>query len=200
MKFTAHYFLLLLTVAKSKKNVLPDNFPNSTGERIMLDKIKINRNININLHKFMDYFQGFEHSPVTQKVFGENAKETLENLKVEFFSFRRGYMGVSEDDGHLIVSSYHLKNSDDKTLYLDVIHELVHVKQFMDGKQLFDERFEYHDRPTEIEAYQYTVEEARRIGMTDEEIMDYLRVWWMTDEDTKKLAERLGIKVGQDTS
>jgi len=200
LKFTAHYFLLLLTVAKSKKNVLPDNFPNSTGERIMLDKIKINRNININLHKFMDYFQGFEHSPVTQKVFGENAKETLENLKVEFFSFRRGYMGVSEDDGHLIVSSYHLKNSDDKTLYLDVIHELVHVKQFMDGKQLFDERFEYHDRPTEIEAYQYTVEEARRIGMTDEEIMDYLRVWWMTDEDTKKLAERLGIKVGQDTS
>ena len=170
----------------------------TTGETIMLDRIKINRNINVSLHKFTDYFQGFEQSPVIQKIFGENAKETLENLKVEFFSFRRGYMGVSEDDGHLIVSSYHLKNSDNKTLYLDVIHELIHVKQFMDGKELFDEKFEYHDRPTEIEAYKYTVEEARRIGLTDEEIMDYLKVWWMTDEDTRKLAEKLGINVSQD--
>lgn len=161
----------------------------------MLDKIKINRNINIHFHKFTDYFQGFEHSPVIQKVFGKNAKETLDNLKVEFFSFRRGYMGVSEEDGHLMVGSYHLKNSDDRTLYLDVIHELVHVKQFMDGKQLFDETFEYHDRPTEIEAYKYTVDEARRIGLTDDEIMDYLKVWWMTDDDTKKLADTLGIKI-----
>ena len=162
----------------------------------MRDKIRINRDINIHLYKFTDYFQGFEHSPVIQKIFGKNAREALDNLKVEFFSFRRGYMGVSEEDGHLMVSSYHLKNSDEKTLYLDVIHELVHVKQFMEGKQLFDERFEYHDRPTEIEAYKYTVEEARRIGLTDKEIMDYLKVWWMTDEDTKELANTLGIKVG----
>ena len=98
------------------------------------------------------------------------------NLEVEFNSFRRGYMGVSDDDGHLVVNTHHLKNSDYKILYLDVVHELIHVKQFMDGKNLFDEDYEYVDRPTEIEAYQITVDEAKKIGMNDHEIFDYLQV------------------------
>ncbi len=33
----------------------------------------------------------------------------------------------------------------------------------------------YVDRPTEIEAYQTTVAEAKRIGMTDEQIIEYLK-------------------------
>ena len=117
----------------------------------------------------------------------------LNELKVEFTT-RWGYMSVSEQDGHLIVSTYYLRNGDEREIYLDVIHELVHVKQFMQGKKLFDEHFEYVHRPTEIEAYSRAVEEARRIGMTEEEIYEYLKTEWMSENDVKKLAKILGVK------
>ena len=49
------------------------------------------------------------------------------------------------------------------------------------------------DRPTEIEAYQITVAEAKRIGMTDEQIIEYLKTEWISDEDLHKLSEILGL-------
>jgi hypothetical protein len=117
----------------------------------------------------------------------------LNNLKVEF-SGRRGYMGVSDLDGHLIISAYYLNNGDIIDLYLDVIHELVHVKQFMEGKELFDSRYNYVERPTEIEAYRHAVEEARKLGLSDERICEYLKTEWMNDEEMKVLAKTLNVK------
>jgi len=46
---------------------------------------------------------------------------------------------------------------------------------------------------TEIEAYEITVREARRIGLTDDVILDYLRVSWITPEEHKRLATKLGV-------
>ncbi len=63
----------------------------------------------------------------------------------------------------------------------------------MDGRELFDGNYDYVDRPTEIEAYRYTVKEARRLGFSDERILDYLKTEWMSDEDLKKLANHLEI-------
>ena len=164
----------------------------------MTDKFnntKIEREGPLNRYNFTDFFQGFDQVPIIKKTFGKNVVEILNNLEVEFNSFRRGYMGVSDDDGHLVVNTHHLKNSDYKILYLDVVHELIHVKQFMDGKNLFDEDYEYVDRPTEIEAYQITVDEAKKIGMNDPEIFDYLQVDWIDDESHKRLAKTVGIKI-----
>jgi len=164
----------------------------------MTDKFnntKIEREGPLNRYNFTDFFKGFDQVPIIKKTFGENAVEILSNLEVEFNSFRRGYMGVSDDDGHLVVNTHHLKNSDYKILYLDVVHELIHVKQFMDGKNLFDEDYEYVDRPTEIEAYQITVDEAKKIGMNDQEIFDYLQVDWIDNESHKRLAKTVGIKI-----
>jgi hypothetical protein len=104
-------------------------------------------------------------------------------------------MGVSDEDGHLIVSAYYLREGEPISKYLDVIHELVHVKQFRDGKALFDENYEYHNRPTELEAYKLAVEEARTLGMSDRELFEYLKVDWMSEEEVRKLAKNLGIKV-----
>ena len=70
-----------------------------------------------------------------------------------------------------MISKGYLNNGDKTDIYLDLIHELCHVKQFMEGKELFDPRYDYVDRPTEIEAYRYAVKEARRIGLSDERIM-----------------------------
>ena len=155
-------------------------------------KVKIARNATVSTHAFTDFFKGFERVEAVRRIFGDETEHVLSNLRVEFFG-RRGYMGVSDEDGHLMVSAYYLNCGDYADLYLDVVHELVHVKQFMEGKELFDDHYSYVDRPTEIEAYRHTVEEARRIGLTDEDIVEYLRTEWMTAEDVKKLAKTLGI-------
>lgn len=103
-------------------------------------------------------------------------------------------MGTSDKDGHIIVNSRYLNKGDRIDIYLDVIHELVHVKQFMEGKELFDSRYDYVERPTEIEAYRYAVEEARNLGLDDERICDYLKTEWMSHDDLKRLAKKLGVK------
>lgn len=145
------------------------------------------------LHPFTEYFQGFEKVGVIRELFGARTEEVLSSLKVEFFSARWGYMSTSDQDAHLLISTYHLDHSDFRTVYLDVVHELCHVKQFFDGRTLYDDRFSYVDSPVEVEAYKTTVQEAKRLGMSDAEIAEYLRVEWNSDEDQKKLLVNLGL-------
>ena len=106
-------------------------------------------------------------------------------------------MGVSEIDGHLIISADYLSKGDTVDIYLDVIHELVHVKQFLEGKELFDHNFEYVDRPTEIEAYRLAVQEAKKLGLDDGRICEYLKTEWMSDNEFRRLAESINIKCSE---
>jgi len=156
--------------------------------------VKIRRDVHITLYKFTDYFKGFERVKAVRELFGEKTEKVLDSLKVEFTS-RWGYMGVSDEDGHLVISTRYLKNGDEREIYLDIIHELAHIKQFMQGEKLFNTSFDYVDRTTEIEAYRHAVKEARRIGMTEKEIYEYLKTEWMTEEDVKRLAKAVGVRI-----
>jgi hypothetical protein len=162
--------------------------------RFTLPDVTIPETVPIAMQAFTEYFKNFEKVPAVREIFGEKTVEVLSELKVEFFSSKFGYMGVSDEDGHLIVSAYYLKNGDPVNKYLDVLHELVHVKQYREGRKLFDEAYEYHDRPTELEAYRHAVKEARRIGMSDWEIFEYLKVDWMSEDEVRKLARNIGVK------
>lgn len=156
-------------------------------------KVKIPRNVRITTHPFTKFFKGFEEVEAVKSIFGEKTEEVLNNLQVEFAGFR-GYMGVSDIDGHIIISARYVNNGDLIDIYLDIIHELVHVKQFMEGKKLFDERYSYVGRPTEIEAYRHTVEEAKRLGLDDSRICQYLKTEWMSEKELKKLTKILGVE------
>jgi hypothetical protein len=149
--------------------------------------------VKITTYPFADFFKGFEDVEAVRRIFGEKTEEVLRNLQVEFAGFR-GYMGVSDVDGHLMVSAYYLQNGDLIDIYLDIIHELVHVKQFMEGKKLFDDRYDYVGRPTEIEAYRHAVEEARRLGLNDASICLYLKTEWMSESELKKLTKALNVE------
>ena len=141
---------------------------------------------------FMDYFKDYEKVAAVRGIFGEKTEEVLRNLRVEFIGF--GYMGVDDTDGHLLVNARYLKTGNKTDIYLDIVHELCHVKQFMDGKELFDPHYDYVDRPTEVEAYRYAVKEARRLGLSDERIFGYLKTEWMSTEDLKRLAKTVDVK------
>ena len=157
-------------------------------------KVEIVRSVKIQTYPFADYFKGFEKVDAVRRIFGEKTVDVLRDLRVEFIGSRWAYMGVSDADGHLLVGANYLKNGDIIDIYLDVIHELVHVRQFMEGKKLFEERYNYVERPTEVEAYRHVVEEARRLGLSDKRICEYLKTEWMSDEDFKRLARTLDVK------
>jgi len=144
-------------------------------------------------HRFAEYFAGLEKVEAVRQIFGKRTEEVLRNLKVRF-TWLPGYMWIDSEDGSLVVSSRYLSNGDRIDIYLDLIHELTHIKQYMEGKQLFDAEYDYADRPTEIEAYQHAAEEARRLGLSDEQICEYLKTEWMSQEDLKKLAIALNVK------
>ena len=156
-------------------------------------KVEIVRNVPVITHPFTDYFKGFEKVEAVRKIFDEKTEEVLRNLRVEFGG-RRGYMGVSDVDGHLLISAHYIKEGDIIDIYLDIIHELVHVRQFMEGKKLFDDNFSYVRRPTEVEAYRLAVEEAKRLGLSDERICEYLKTEWMSNRDLERLAEAVNVK------
>ena len=155
-----------------------------------IDKVKIVRNVRATTYPFTRYFEGFENIEAVKNIFKDKTKQVLQHLQVEFIG-RRGYMGVSNLDGHLIISSEYLQKGDFIDIFLDIIHELVHVKQFLDGKELFDHNYSYVDRPTEIEAYRYTVDVALKMGLDEERICDYLKTEWMSEPDFHVLIKNL---------
>ncbi len=144
---------------------------------------------------FAEVFSGFEAVEAVRRLFGPDTEEVISNLKIHLNS-PRGYLRVDGGTGNVIINPEYLKTGHESHLYLDVIHELAHVKQFREGKELYDRSFAYFERPTEIEAYKVAVEEARRIGMDNEEIVDYLRVEWVTEEEFMRFVSKMRIGMG----
>jgi len=107
-------------------------------------------------------------------------------------------MFVDNDEGFITIGLTHLRTAPEEFLYLDIIHELCHVRQHFQGRDLYDRTHSYVDRDTEIEAYRVTVQEARRIGLDDDAIADYLRVAWITPEDHRRLARSLNVHDSRD--
>jgi len=148
-----------------------------THSSAKLPDVKIPRNIRLRYERFLDHFKGFEDVDAVRGIFGPRTKTVLSALKVEFFSSKWGYMGVSDEDGHLVVSTHYLRTGNRRDIYLDVVHELVHVRQFSEGK-----------------AYKVCIAEGRRLGMTDRELFKYLKVEWMDAGELRRLARNVGVK------
>ena len=146
-------------------------------------------------YKLSEVFAGLESSSALLKVFGTKSQMTkiLKHLKLRIERNDSG-LWLDRDTGTICIGSKHLATAKSDFLYLDVIHVLVHVRQFLEGKELYDQAFEYVDRPTELEAYRTTVAEARRVGMDEDEILKYLRLDAVDDSELGKLMEKIGVK------
>ncbi len=156
--------------------------------------VKINRKMKVGKHPFANVFVGFERVEAVRRIFGKRTNNVLNNLQVEVMR-RRGYMKINDEIGSIVVNSKYLKTGRRVDIYLDVIHELVHIRQHMEGKELWDRRYEYIDRPTEIEAYRVAVKEARRLGMDEKQVAQYLKVEWISDEAFERFLKNCGVKL-----
>ena len=158
--------------------------------------IKINRDITPGTYFLDDIFDGLRHSLILMEVFKtKNELDDVFSKTNVIVEEKDHYMFVKNEDATIVIGLNHLKNSDSKVLYLDIVHELVHVKQQQAGLDLYNKSYSYVDRPTEIEAYEVAVKEAKRLGMNDNEIMDYLFVEWITPQEHKRLASHLGLDI-----
>ncbi len=154
--------------------------------------VEILRNLVAVTCPFTDQFKGFDRVGVVKSIFGPETQNILEKLEVEFADTAR-YMRVDDTDGHLVINPDYLRTGDLTEIYLDIIHELVHVKQFMEGNNS-NKQQPYVERPLEIEAYQIAVAEARTLGLDDHRILDYLDSDLVSKDELRLLAQTLDVK------
>ncbi|MCW4009445.1 MAG: hypothetical protein NWF05_02345 [Candidatus Bathyarchaeota archaeon] len=139
---------------------------------------------------FTDNFRGFETVDAVRRLFGEKTAQVLKELKVEF-THDTIYMRVT-DDGRLLINPDYFQTGNPTDIYLDIIHELVHVKQVFEGKSS-NPKVSYVDRPLEIEAYGVTVNEAKSLNLSEERILDYLESELVKGADLRKLCTTLEL-------
>jgi len=156
--------------------------------------IKINRDVKPGTYAISEIFDGLRQTEIIKKIFKTRKELDLVFSKINVIVEEKDhYMYVKNEDGSIVVGLEHLQKSNSRILYLDIVHELVHVKQQRAGLDLYNKSYSYVDRPTEIEAYKIAVDEAKRLGMSDEEILDYLQVGWITPEEHERLASHVGV-------
>lgn len=160
----------------------------------MTERINVNRKLEPGRYKIPEAFPGLREDPMMVGIFGstEAVNDTLDTIDLNLMDVPH-YMNVNNDDGTINVGLGHLRNSESEVLYLDILHELFHVKQQKEGVDLYPKGVAYADRTTELEAYAFGVKVARNIGMTDKEILDYLWVEWISPEENRILAKRVGV-------
>ncbi|MFP3189971.1 MAG: hypothetical protein RXR31_01355 [Thermoproteota archaeon] len=155
-------------------------------------QFELEKNVKTGEYKLDDIFKGLENSWIAKNVLKNEFEEIRKNLRIRVVNCN-GYMWTDDTDGSIYVCKEYLKKGNKLYIYLDILHEIIHHVQWKRGLDLFDRKYSYVDRPTEVEAYKYTVEEARNLGMKKEEILDYLKVEWISEEDLIRLAKKLNV-------
>jgi len=159
------------------------------------DLFSISRSLPEGVYPLALAFPSLAASDRILSIFGRSFARRLRTgkIRVEIADRKTRYMRVSERDGRVFIDRNYLLRGDPRSLLLDLIHELVHVRQFIRGRDLYDDYLDYVDRPVELEAFTLSLKEARGLGMSDPEMRDYLRLEWVTEVQHLRLLEHLGM-------
>lgn len=168
--------------------------PSEWSPVMALNGVRVNRKVRSGKHPILDVFPGLDRAPAFRALFADGLREeVLRDCKIDVVP-EDMYMYIDDKAGNVVAGLGYLREGEERILYLDVLHELTHIRQWHEGQELWDRRYNYVDRPTEVEAYQVAVDEARKLGMRDREIADYLRVEWTSREEHERLCRRLGVR------
>jgi hypothetical protein len=153
----------------------------------------VNRTLDCGLHPYRLLLPRFEESPAARRIETATAPPIgplMDNARVKI---KKGegflYVDVKIPAIVLIEDYYHRANALD--LYLDLAHELTHLRQLAEGKNIWDHSLHYVDRPTEIEGYAVAVEEGLRLGMTEEQVIQHLSNPWLDDDEVARLRKNI---------
>lgn len=153
------------------------------------DFARLRRDLPAGLHPYLKVFPGALESPGLVRICPnpDDRRRLVEEALVEI-KRGGGFAYVDVERPAIVLAEEYYRTGTDIDLYLDMLHEVTHIRQHHEGRDLWDERFAYVDRITEIEGYAVAVEEGRRLGMTDEDVITHLSNPWMDEEDVRRLA------------
>ena len=188
---------------------MPKAKPPATGEPPAA--FVIARDLSLGRHRLLDAFPGLDKLPTAArlvpqaaaraKLFAETDVELIAEdawMYVAPHEVPKGARGrwkpvVSPDRDCIVIGESHLRESPPLTLFMDIYHELCHLLQRARGLELWDRRYNYAQRPTEVEAYQFVVDEARRLKVGDAVLRDYLKVEWIDEAEFRQLLDAVGV-------
>jgi len=149
------------------------------------------------MHEYLELLPQIAASPALLRVAPDPAPRDrlLRDARVRLESMR-GYCWIDDDVPCIVLSRDYYRDGGDLDLYLDLLHELVHLRQVAEGRDVWDESLPYVDRPTEIEGYAVAVEEGRRLGMTEADLVRHLSNPWMTEADVVRLVANVAALLG----
>jgi hypothetical protein len=137
----------------------------------------VNRSLGCGLHPYRLLLPRFEESPTVRRIETPDIPigPLLDEARVKIKK-GEGYLYVEvKIPAIILIEDYYLK-ANALDLYIDLAHELTHVRQMLEGKNIWDHSLDYVDRPTEIEGYAVAVEEGIRLGMTEEQVIRTCRI------------------------
>jgi len=152
---------------------------------------RVVRTLECGLHPYRRLLPGFEESPAVRRIATE-AIPIRPLLDSAFVEIAKGegfcFVNVESPENPFIMlfESYYIQGNP-LDLYIDLAHELTHLRQHAEGKELWDHELHYVDRPTEIEGYAVAVEEGIRLGMTEEQVIRHLSNPWLSPAETARL-------------
>ena len=182
----------------------PPEAPHPPGFRIA-------RHLALGRHPILDVFPGLDKLEPGKKIHadpklrrrlfqtteielvGEDMWAYVAPREIPKFARGRWKPVTSPETNCIVVGAGHLRESEAMILYMDIYHELCHILQRDAGAELWEPGVSYVERWTEVEAYRFVVEEARRLGVSDAFLREYLKVEWITGSEHKRLLKTLGV-------
>jgi hypothetical protein len=152
----------------------------------------VNRTLDCGIHPYRLFLPRLEESPVARRI------ETpaipigllLDDARVKIKK-GEGYCYVDvKIPAVVLIENYYIQGNA-LDLYLDLAHELTHLRQLAEGRNIWDHSLHYVDRPTEIEGFAVAVEEGIRLGMTEEQVIQHLSNPWLSDDEVGRLRKNI---------
>ncbi len=149
------------------------------------------------MHAYLELLPRAAESPALRRIAQDDAarKRLLAGAQVRIEKMR-SFCWVDIVVPCIVLNTGYYRDGNGLDLYLDLLHELTHLRQVAEGRNVWDDSYDYVDRPTEIEAYAVAVEEGRRLGMTDEDVVHHLSNPWMSEADVAKLVANIEALIG----
>lgn len=140
------------------------------------------------LHPFLALLPEVLSSPALRLVGTDRipGHEVIRSARVRIVA-ERGFCWVDETTPCIVLTRPYYESGDALDLYLDLLHEATHLRQLLEGRDVWDESFPYHRRPTEIEGYAVAVAEGRRLGLDAKAIRAHVTNPWMTPAQVTEL-------------
>ena len=152
----------------------------------------VRRDLPPGLHRYLELFPRADESPGLHRI-EPDAKKRGALLREALVNINPGpgFAYIDVEMPCIVLAEEYYRTGTDLDLYLDLLHELTHIRQHHEGFDLWDERFAYVDRITEVEGYAVAVEEGRRLGMGAHEVTAHLTNPWMSADDVRKLEQNI---------